>query len=42
MEFVIAAAGLLLAIGMIVAAARRDAHRRAREQAGSDDPKQQG
>lgn len=40
MEFLIAAAGLVLAIGMIVAAARRDARRQDRKQAGSDDPKQ--
>ena len=40
MEFLIAAAGLVLAIGMIVAAARRDARRQGRKRAGSDDPKQ--
>lgn len=39
MEFLIAAAGLVLAIGMILAAARRDSRRRAREQAGKDEPK---
>ena len=39
MEFLIAAAGLVLAIGMIVAAARRDARRQDRGQADSDDRK---
>jgi hypothetical protein len=40
MEFLIAAADLVLAIGMIVAAARRDARRRRRDEAGGDRPEQ--